>query len=133
MGRTIEVKMAKATKEDMDRVRRFLEMIEEVMEYGTYTEPSEDDEDESEPIGTERLFELIEAAWNPTGLGVGTSWRRVVYGCEILIDNACDPEADTLEWRPDIKAAMEAAGNQDDDRDNSGFDAEGRPIVVSDC
>lgn len=108
MGRTIDVKMAKASKEDMDRVRRFMEMIEEVMEHGTYTEPDDDDEEESEPVGTERLFELIEDAWNPTGQGVGTSWRRVVYGCEILIDNACDPDADTLEWRPDLKALMEA-------------------------
>lgn len=33
---------------------------------------------------------------------------RVLYGYRVLVDNACDPNADTLEWKPEIAAAMEA-------------------------
>ena len=33
---------------------------------------------------------------------------RVVYGFRVLVDNACDPKADTLEWKPEIAAAIAA-------------------------
>lgn len=102
-GRTLEVKMAKPTEEDFSRVREFLDMIEEVMEYGTYTPPNDDGEEISEIIGSERLLELIEAAWGGPGqIGVGVSWRRVVWGGKVAIDNCCDPDADVLEWLPAV-------------------------------
>ena len=52
--------------------------------------------------------------WNERGPGVGGAWSRVVLGCQGLIDGCCDPDADTLEWRLDIAAAMEAAGVSDE-------------------
>lgn len=106
MGQTLQMKMAKASKEDLDQVRQFFDMLEEVIEYGTFTKPDDDSED----ISDEQFVSLIRKAWNTRGEGVGTAWRRVVYGCDILIDNCCDPAADTLEWRPDIAAMMEAQG-----------------------
>jgi len=27
-------------------------------------------------------------------------WRRVVIGCDVLIDNCCDPDKDVLALRP---------------------------------
>lgn len=33
---------------------------------------------------------------------------RVVYGFGVVVDNACDPNADTLEWKPEIAAAIAA-------------------------
>lgn len=33
---------------------------------------------------------------------------RVVYGFRVLVDNACDPDKDTLEWKPEIAAAIAA-------------------------
>ena len=33
---------------------------------------------------------------------------RVVYGFRVLVDNACDPKAATLEWKPEIAAAIAA-------------------------
>ena len=38
------------------------------------------------------------------------SLGRVVFGYQILVDNCCDPNESALEWRPDIKAALEKAG-----------------------
>ncbi len=102
------MKMAKASADDLRRVREFFEMLEEVIERRTYTT----DEDTGEPqiIDDERLLALIRQMWSERGLGVVSSWFRVVYGCQVLIDNCCDPDADTLEFRPDIAKAMEAAG-----------------------
>lgn len=33
---------------------------------------------------------------------------RTLYGYRVLVDNACDPNADTLEWKPEIAAAIAA-------------------------
>ena len=104
MGK-IEVKIAKASKDDIDRVIEFFTMLEETIEYGTHTP---DPEGESVRIDDAKIVELIRNAWGTFGPGVGPSWRRVVYACAVLIDNACDPDADTLEWRPDIAAFLES-------------------------
>ena len=47
--------------------------------------------------GDEALIKLVDASWN-----------RVVWGCDMLIDNCCDPEADCLELRQDWAKAIEA-------------------------
>ena len=33
-------------------------------------------------------------------------WRRVVFGFRVVVDNACDPNASTLEFKPEIGEAM---------------------------
>lgn len=113
-GQLIQMKMAKASRDDIERLTTFFLMLEEALEYGTYTPPNQ--ETEFERIDDERILELIREAWGQYGPGVGPSWRRVVMGCGILIDNCCDPEADTLEWRKDVAAFLEtqeqAAGDQ---------------------
>ena len=30
-------------------------------------------------------------------------WRRVVWGCEILIENCCDPSLDYLALKPELQ------------------------------
>jgi hypothetical protein len=34
-------------------------------------------------------------------------WRRVVFGFRVVVDNACDPDKDTLEFKPEIGEAMD--------------------------
>ena len=104
MGRTLEVKMAKASPDDLRIVWEFFEMIEEVIEYGTFTK---DDSSEEMVVDSEKFVSMIRERWGKNSPGVATAWCRVVWGCEILISNCCDPGADTLEWRPDIVKAME--------------------------
>lgn len=105
------MKMAKASADDLRRVREFFEMLEEACEHGTYTA---DEEAEPQKMSFRMLEDLMQNLWNEGGPGVGTSWRRVVHGCQMLIDNCCDPDADTLEFRPDIAFAMEAGGVSDE-------------------
>jgi hypothetical protein len=36
-------------------------------------------------------------------------WRRVVFGFDVVVGHACDPDASVLDWKPEIRAAMDAA------------------------
>lgn len=33
-------------------------------------------------------------------------WRRVVFGFRVLVDNCCDPDKTTLEWKPELAAKL---------------------------
>lgn len=103
MGQTLTLKMAKPSKEDFERINCFLLGVEEMLEEGRHPETGEWIEDAE-------ILEWIRDKWRVRGPGAGTSWRRVVHGGEMAIDNACDPNADVLEWKPEIEAAMRAAG-----------------------
>lgn len=101
----MEMKIAKASKEDIDRCVKFFQFVEEFMEHGTHTpEGSEDTIDLEDEQFIERLRKLWGGRFEPPG--VDCSWRRVVFGCDILIDNVCDPDADTLEWKPELAAKL---------------------------
>jgi hypothetical protein len=39
---------------------------------------------------------------------VENSWQRVLLAGKTAIDNACDPNLDYLDWKPEIKIALEA-------------------------
>lgn len=69
---------------------------------------------DAEPIEIdgERFMAMFRHHWTLCGPGVGSSWRRVVLGCDILIDNCCDPDLDHLEWRPDVKRFLESQEQQ---------------------
>lgn len=111
MGKTIEMKMAKASKEDIERCIKFFQFIEEFMEYGTHTPESEDFEEDSIDLDDEAFVERLRAMWGGRfkAAAVDCAWTRVVMGCDILIDNCCDPNADTLEWKPEIAKQLAEA------------------------
>lgn len=109
--RTIEVKMAKASKEDIQKTIAFFRFIEEFMEYGTHTPENDEVEEESIDLSDEDFVERLRAMWGCRfkPAGVDCSWSRVVFGCDILIDNVCDPNADTLEWKPEYAEKLAAS------------------------
>jgi hypothetical protein len=100
------MKMAKASKDDIEKMVHFMQFIEEFMEYGTYTA---DEESESLEIDLEAFHEKLRVHWGGRFRhhGVDCAWGRVVFGCQVLIDNLCDPAADVLEVKPEINAALE--------------------------
>lgn len=107
------MKMAKASEDDFQKTIEFLQFIDEWMEYGTCTEKSDgDDDDDHEPVKlteeqfVERLRKMWGGRFRPPG--VDCSWSRVVHGAKVLIDNVCDPDADTLEWKPELRAKLQA-------------------------
>ena len=104
MNKQIEIKMAKASKEDIQRCIKFFQFVEEFMDYGTHTPENQEFEEDSIDLTNddfvERLRELWGRRFGPPG--VDCSWSRVVNGCDVLIDNVCDPNSDVLEWKTEI-------------------------------
>lgn len=96
------MKMARAGDDDMRRMFDFFHELEEALRdvgYGAL-------------VDKEHLGAIVKKHWcNKVGLGgpgVGASWSRVLYGMDTLLRNCTDPEADTLEWRPDIREWLES-------------------------
>ncbi len=79
------MKIAKADPEEIAAVNQFMRELEDEIKY-----PEKSDEE---------LREWIKNA---------PCLFRVVFGYQVLLDNCCDPDADTLEWKPEIKSMMEA-------------------------
>lgn len=105
------MKMAKADADDFEKVIAFFRFIEEFMEDGTHTPENDDEEEDSIELDDETFVEMLRKMWGGRfkPAGVDCSWCRVVFGAQILIDNVCDPSADTLEWKPEYAALLAAA------------------------
>lgn len=107
------MKMAKASKDDIQRVIKFFHLIDEFMEYGTHTPENDETEEESIQLTDEDFVERLRDWWGGRFVrrpGVDSAWSRVVHGCDMLIDNCCDPNASTLEWKPEIAKQLEPEG-----------------------
>lgn len=99
------MKMAKASDKNRDAVKDFLGVLDAIEEYGSVEINGKEWKPTDEQLGAYVLDWLRK---NPVAL------MRVVWGFETLVENVCDPNVSYLEWRPDIKAAMEAAGIKDE-------------------
>jgi hypothetical protein len=107
--KTVPIRMARADAEDVDRVIKFFQLIEEYMEYGTYTPPNDEIEEESIELTDETFIEKLRELWGgrlSQRAGVDSAWPRVVYGYQVLHDNVCDPSKDYLDWEPHIAAQL---------------------------
>lgn len=102
----IQMKMAKPSQEDFDAVWKFLQGLESLIERREHPETEERISDWNLQ---DEMASWIESRWP----AVSYSWQRLIIAGQVAIDNACDPTADTLEWKPEIAAAMRAAGMED--------------------
>jgi hypothetical protein len=80
------MKMAKASKEEWERVMRFSNELEANIENLNMSDKQ---------LG----------AWVRTN---APCMRRVVFGYQVLVDNCADPNQDVLDFKPEIKAAFAA-------------------------
>lgn len=125
--------MANANPEEFERTMKFVNIMEALFESNPYSlmesetswrEWDDDDEDKQLLLEIEKevaeedgaswdgkpdnrlvLFEFIKRKWKEANYG--GSFGRIIMDAEVLIDNACDPELDYLEWKPEIKEALE--------------------------
>lgn len=125
--------MAKANPEEFERTMKFVNIMEALFESNPYSlmesetswrEWDDDDEDKQLLLEIEKevleedgdywngkpdsrlvLFEFIKRKWKESNYS--GSFGRIIMDAEVLIDNACDPELDYLEWKPEIKTALE--------------------------
>lgn len=101
------MKMAMPAEGDFDLVFAFMNGIELMLETGILPANVDDDEDaEGVEIEPEQIVEWLQENW----LSISHKWQRVLYAGQTAIENACDPTQSTLEWKPEIAAAMKAAG-----------------------
>lgn len=94
--KTIELKMAKPSQQDFECVHDFLQGIETIIEDDLIPEQGDG---ESGTLATEdRTVEWMTTQWRR----VRRSWSRVLWAGKTAIDNCCDPNANVLEWKPEI-------------------------------
>jgi len=111
------MKMAKAPKEHVDRLRTWMQFNDELCkidptndnEWETLKEDWEEDEDFSKIIkhceddngfNYEYYFDYYQS-------NISYIHMRVIFGYEVLIDNVCDPELDYLDYKPELKKMFE--------------------------
>ena len=95
--RKLTMKIARPTDDDMRRMFDFFSKLEEELRGMQHGFAVED----------EKIGALVKKHWGKIGPGVGASWTRVLWGMDTLLRNCTDPDVDTLELRPDIRAMME--------------------------
>lgn len=104
--RTVKLRQAKASKEDVSNLCNFMNLFEEYFTCGSFTYENEKGETVEEDLSRDRFIEVAEQLWMGDWInresGVGSTWQRIVFGYETLVDNACNPDSDFLEWRSDI-------------------------------
>lgn len=100
------MQMAKPHSGEFDTVYRFLSGMESIIERGCLPVGEGDEYDEIECESAEEKLAWIENAWD----AVSPSWQRVLMAGQVAIENACDPDATVLKFKPEIAAAMKAAG-----------------------
>ena len=103
MPRTITVKMAKPSEADFDCVHDFLKGLEIILEEGCIPKADLDDDIDLPNATAEPVFDWLEKQWRD----VSRSWSRVLWAGKTAIDNCCDPNADVLEFKPEIKKTLE--------------------------
>lgn len=122
------MKVAKADKKEFDGVYNFINVMEGLFDDRFFFSQEEswrdwDDEDEDkqmlleiekelklseyddEPDNRLIVYEFIKRKWRKANYC--GSFGRIIMDADVLIDNACDPDLDYLEFKPEILKAME--------------------------
>ena len=100
---THKLTIAKPSKDDIFGIREFLMALETIADSNFKLSDWEDDKDiyevlksmtdvNDKPDLENILYEFIEK--------YAFKWRRVVIGCDILVDNMCDPNEDHIAFHP---------------------------------
>ena len=120
------MKIAKASKNDIETTNRFLSVIDNLFDSRDWRQVNDWREwDDSDP-DKKRLLQIekdITADWcyNEDTLNnlilfqfikekfreCEFNWRRVVWASDALIATVCDPNKDYLDWHPYLARAME--------------------------
>lgn len=118
------MKVARASKEDIDRLWRFFQVIEEYFEYATYTpwrpvsrddgavterREDSDSDDDTIHLNDEQFVEKLHELWGHRfgPAKVDAAWMRVLMNADTLLKNVADPECGHLDWKPELKALLE--------------------------
>jgi len=129
------MKVARATEEEIDKVYDFINTMDNLLDNRTWyadeeswKEWDDDDADKKQLLQIEEdlkccgiedskvvLYEFIKKKWRE--VNYNGSLQRVVANADVLIDNVCDPNVSYLEFKPELKEAIEKynAENRDNE------------------
>lgn len=102
-GRSIDVKYARPSFEELDMLIKFLTAFEEYHEEGRCQTLNADAADA--PIDSVEFVGLASRFWSAAS--VDCSWRRVVYAARVLLESVCDLDSDQIQFRPDLKQLVD--------------------------
>lgn len=134
------MKVAKADSNEFDKVYDFINVMDDLFDNKFFSDEeswrewNDDDEDKKLLLKIEKdlketegsdiwgevdnrliLFEFIRLKWKKANYC--GSFQRIVTDADVLIDNVCDPDLDYLEYKPEIKQAIEKFNKENDDTD----------------
>lgn len=82
------MRLAKASKDDIRKMLRFVQLIEQIVALD---------------VDADKIKRIVMRQYPRLCRG----WIRIICGCDMLIENCCDPQLSYLDWRPDIKKFLE--------------------------
>lgn len=130
--RTVQLRQAKPDEDDYNTTLDFFHACETALErprfsigsaYDQWQELDEDDPDRKLIIAIRKrvaeeesmsekdvdmrivMYEFLQRKF----MRASASWRRVYFGGQIMIENACDPTKDYLDWYPGLELFHVAA------------------------
>lgn len=92
MANKIDFKMARAYPEQIDTMRKWFAEIEAIIE--------------DEGKDTHDLGDFIQRTFESQRID---EYERILFGYETMFEHACDSTLSYLDWKPEIKALMQAA------------------------
>lgn len=101
----LTMKMAKPSAKDYEAFDELQSILVALVTYRTTPESLTSESPETiydDSKVRAELGERVEAWWDKHG----GSWDRVVFGGQMAIENACDPNASTLEFKPAITEGL---------------------------
>ena len=119
------MKVARATEEEIDKVYDFINTMDNLLDNRSWyadeeswKEWDDDDTDKKQLLQIDEdlkccgiedskvvLYEFIKKKWRE--VNYNGSLQRVVANADVLIDNVCDPNVSYLEFKPELKEAIE--------------------------
>ena len=119
------MKVARATEEEIDKVYDFINTMDNLLDNRSWyadeeswKEWDDDDTDKKQLLQIEEdlkccgiedskvvLYEFIKKKWRE--VNYNGSLQRVVANADVFIDNVCDPNVSYLEFKPELKEAIE--------------------------
>ena len=134
------MKVAKADSNEFDKVYDFINVMDDLFDNKFFSDEeswrewNDDDEDKKLLLKIEKdlketegsdiwgevdnrliLYEFIRLKWKKANYC--GSFQRIVTDADVLIDNVCDPDLDYLEYKPEIKQAIEKFNKENNDTD----------------
>jgi hypothetical protein len=96
MSKALQLRMARASQEQLDTLRKWFQELEAMLE---------DEKSDMHDIG-----QFVSKTYEARRID---EYERILMGYETMIENACDQSLTYLDFKPEIKAAMQNYSKSD--------------------